>query len=347
LLGIEESSDSPKRAVSVKPVRDCHELAKRLSQAAYACIEPPLSELQVAGVPVGDQSGAGVVVFRVRQSHNAPHRLIKDRHCYYRRGESTVALSMREIQDLTLNATRWLQRVEERLSGFREEFHSKANVHNVSITQRWVSYRVTSVPLTPLRLRPDDVRAKLLNRRAQFEVRYGRGQPREIFVAAMDFNNKPVLRGTMIYNQTGPVSFEHSAYLDGAQTLTSVAVYEMNILARDVRNEGAQGISLNHILGAVASVLCISQEFAALSSMPAAEFAVELEITSTVGATYLNPMAGTFPAWRFDKECLLLPQYSYIPEFGLSEILNLIQGDLLNCAGQPHGDILQSVRVIS
>ena len=339
LLGIEESSDSPKRAVSVRPIRDCHELARRLSQAAFACIEPTLSELQIVGVPVG-QGGNGVALFRVRQSHSAPHRLIKDRHCYYRRGESTVALNMREIQDLTLNISRGLQHVEERLAGFREEFHSKANLRVTSTSKGWVSSRVTSVPLTPLRLTKEQVRATLLDRHAQFDAHYRSGQRRELFVMAMGFNNKPVLRGTQIYTHTPPVTFEHSAYMDGSQSLTCVSVH-------DIADDVARGVSLNQQLGAIASALSISEAFAAHSSMPAAEFAVEVEITSTAGAPHLYVMAGPTPSWTLDRERLLLPKYSYVPESGLSELLNLIQGDLFNCAGQSYDDHLQSVRVIT
>jgi Putative DNA-binding domain len=339
LLGIEESSDSSKRAVSVKPIRDCHELATRLSQAAFACIEPTLSELQIVGVPVG-HGGNGVILFRVRQSHSAPHRLIKNRHCYYRRAESTVTLNMREIQDLTLNTSRGLQHVEERLTRFREEFYSKANLRVASTSNGWVGSRVTAVPLTPLRLGKEQVRAALLARHAQFDAHYRSGRRRELFVKAMGFNNKPVLRGTQIYNHTPPMSFEHSAFIDGSQSLTTVFVH-------DIADDVARGLSLNEQLGAIASVLCISEAFAAHSSMPAAEFAVEVEIASTAGAPHLYVMAGTTPSWTLDRERLLLPQYSYIPESGLSEVLNLIQGDLFNCAGQSYDDHLQSIRVIT
>jgi hypothetical protein len=53
ILGIEESADNQKRAVALRPIRDCHELAERLSRAAYSCIEPALNDLQIVGVPVG------------------------------------------------------------------------------------------------------------------------------------------------------------------------------------------------------------------------------------------------------------------------------------------------------
>lgn len=339
LVGIEESSDSPKRAVGLNPVPDCHELAKRLTQAAYECIDPPLSDLQVIGIPVG-QGGQGVVVFRVRQSRSAPHRAKSDRHCYYRRGENTVALTMREIQDLTLNANRGLERVEERLAGFRKEFHARANLQAGSTSKAWVSYRVSSVPLIAFRLTPNDVRGTLIHRRAQFEVQYQRAERREIFVMPLGFNNRPVLRGTMIYNHTAGLRFEHSAYLDGSQSFISVSNLDLYI-------NQERGVSLSQLLGAVASVLGISDQFAALSSMPAAEFAVEVEIISTAGAPNLYILAGTTHGWTLDREQLLLPQYSHVPELGPRELLSLVQADLFNSAGETFDDSIQSISPLS
>ena len=335
ILGIEESSSSPKRAVALKPVRDCHELAKRLSQAAYDCVEPPLNDLQIVGVPT-EQGRDGIVVFRVRGSRSAPHRLRQNRHCYFRRGENTVPLTMREIQDLTLNTSRGLRQIDERLAGFREDFEAKANIRVASTDKGWVGLRVTSVPLIPMRLQKNHAHDVLLARKATFDVLYRSGERREIFVQPMGFNNRPVLRGTLIYSHSGPLRFEHAAYIDGSQSLTSITLH-------DIANEAARGIGLNTLLGAVASVLHVSQAFAAHSSMPAAEFAVEVQITSTAGAPNLYLMAGTDLAWRLDQERFILPRYSYIPEAGPSEVLNLIQGDIINSAGERYRDTINSI----
>jgi len=335
ILGIEESAANPKRAVALRPIRDCHELAERLSRAAYSCIERALNDLQIVGVPLG-QGSSGAVVFRVRESRSAPHRLMQDRHCYFRRGESTVRMTMREIQDLTLHTSRGLQQIDERLTAFRDDFHAKANLRVASTTQGWVGLRVTSVPLSPLRLQKSDARDVLLARRAAFNVRYRSGKTRKIFVQAMGFNNRSVLRGTQLYNHSPPLRFEHAAYIDGSQSLTSIALH-------GISDDAGRGVSLNTLLGAVACVLNVAQTFAARSSMPAAEFAVEVQITSTTGAPNLYVMAGTEPALRLSTENLLLPRYSYIPEAGLSEVLNLIQGDLINSTGESYEDIITSV----
>jgi len=69
-VGIEESSDQPKRAVAPCLVPGCQELADRVRQAAFSCIEPPLDDLQVRGIPM-DPDGKGIVLFRVGESRNS------------------------------------------------------------------------------------------------------------------------------------------------------------------------------------------------------------------------------------------------------------------------------------
>ena len=338
ILGVKESSENPKRAVSPTPVPRCHDLATRLTQAAYSCIEPTLNDLQIVGISVGT-GDSGVVLFRIRQSSNAPHRLIKNRHCYYRRGENTVSLTMREIQDLTLSTVRGMQRIQDRLAAFRSDFHTKANTNVTSTHKGWVSYRITSVPVTPLRIQPRAIQSTLLTRKSQFDVYYQRSERREIFVSPIGLNNRPVLRGTMIYKHESPVSFEHSAFLDGSQSLTNVTMH-------DFQDQSTRGVRLSHILGAAASVLSTAKSIADLGSMPAAEFAVEMEITSTAGAPNLYTVMGTTPSWQFDREQFLLPQYSHISEDGLCDLLSLIQRDLYNSAGQPYDDVIESVKSV-
>lgn len=140
----------------------------------------------------------------------------------------------------------------------------------------------------------------------------------------------------MIYKQAPPLVFEHSAYRDGSQTLIQVTRHDM-------QDQAGRGISLNHILGAAMSVLHLSEEFAALNAMPAAEFAVEVEITSTTGAPYLYTTVGQTPAWVLDRQQLVLPRYAHVAESGAVDVLNACEGDLFNSAGEVHNDIIQSV----
>lgn len=140
-LGIAETTDKPPRAHAVNPLPRVGELARRFEDQARSCIDPPLSRLQILPIET-DGQGGGVVVFRAPPSRAAPHRLTTTRESYVRRGPSTVKMTMREIQDMTLNLARGLAGVDATFKERRGAFHDWGR------SQREViAYRVTALPL--------------------------------------------------------------------------------------------------------------------------------------------------------------------------------------------------------
>jgi len=120
ILGIEESDEKPPVAKAIRPIRGCVDLAERLRRSANSSIDPPIPGLNSRGIAtLGD--GSGIVVFRVPQSRSAPHRS-SDRHCYVRRGDESVPISMREIQDLTIHLSRRIDELNARFERLRTEF---------------------------------------------------------------------------------------------------------------------------------------------------------------------------------------------------------------------------------
>ena len=101
-LGINETADHPKRAHSPNPLPRVHDLARRLRQSVYGIIDPPLPVLEAAGVELA--SGSGVVLLRVPPSRRRPHRHQVSKEVFIRRNDETVRISMREIQELTMQA---------------------------------------------------------------------------------------------------------------------------------------------------------------------------------------------------------------------------------------------------
>ncbi len=114
LLGIDESSTTPAVASAIVPIPRCADLAERFKHVFRDCVEPQLSSLEVFAVPTNGE--AGVVLFRVGRSHDAPHRVTKTLACPIRRADRCERMTMREIQDMTLSVSRGLSRLEHRLS---------------------------------------------------------------------------------------------------------------------------------------------------------------------------------------------------------------------------------------
>lgn len=125
LIGIDESEDNPAFASAITPVPRCAHLAESLKLVFRDRVEPQLTRIDIAGIPT-EEDGSGVVIIRVGKSRLAPHRVTRTRVCPIRRADRSEEMTMREIQDMTLNVSRGLQWVKEKLadrsSRFTKEF---------------------------------------------------------------------------------------------------------------------------------------------------------------------------------------------------------------------------------
>ena len=124
-LGIKEcdTDKNPAVADEISPVPRCEELAERLKLVFRDRVEPQLPRLEIFGVPTQDKSG--VVIIRAGRSRLAPHRVTKILVCPVRRSDRCEKMTMREIQDMTLNIARGLERLDERLSVRRNRFQQE------------------------------------------------------------------------------------------------------------------------------------------------------------------------------------------------------------------------------
>lgn len=122
LLGIKESKTKPPVAADILPIPRCTDLAERLKSVFFNRVEPQLPRLEVFAVPTEDASG--VIILRVGRSRLAPHgvKIQKTFVCPVRRADHCKEMTMREIQDMTLNVSRGLERLERRLSARAELF---------------------------------------------------------------------------------------------------------------------------------------------------------------------------------------------------------------------------------
>ena len=124
LLGIRESNSKPSVAAEVSPIPRCAEKAEDLKQVFRDRVEPQLPQIEIFAVPMDGEDG--VIVIRAGRSRLAPHRVTRTLVCPIRRADRCETMTMREIQDMTLDVARGLERLEKRLSersvGFQQEF---------------------------------------------------------------------------------------------------------------------------------------------------------------------------------------------------------------------------------
>lgn len=120
VLGVQESRTRPPVAVEISPIPRCADLAERLKLVFRDRVEPQLPQIEVFAVPVNGEEG--VVLCRVGKSRGAPHRVTRTLLCPVRRSDRCESMTMREIQDLTLNLSRGLEWLDKRLSGRSQRF---------------------------------------------------------------------------------------------------------------------------------------------------------------------------------------------------------------------------------
>jgi hypothetical protein len=207
LLGIAETKDRPPRAASIAPVPRVHELASRLEQAAQACIEPPLGGLHVRGIATAAEND-GVILFRTGASPFGPHRVRGDGHAYIRRGPHTVQMTMREIQDLTLD----LARGADRLNNVFAQRAADFTVWFARTLSEAGGLRITASPIAPL---PQSIRVVDQPGGTVFVPAFrgvmrvgGREHEHVCVLPIQDHHVRPILRGHRRYSDSEGFAFQ-------------------------------------------------------------------------------------------------------------------------------------------
>ena len=144
LLGIAESEAKPPVAQQIHALPDCADLAERWHLVFRDCVEPPLLQLQIYPVPTtGDE---GVVVFQVGRSAMAPHRVTLTRDCPIRRADRCEPMTMREIQDMSVNTARGLERLERQLESRSQRFRDR-EIPSLENPGECIGVRLTAAPV--------------------------------------------------------------------------------------------------------------------------------------------------------------------------------------------------------
>ena len=143
VLGVAESVSNPPVADRITPIPSCANLAERLKLVFRDGVEPQIPALEAFAVPTANDRG--VVIIRVGKSRMAPHRVKQTRECTIRRYDRCERMSMREIQDLTLNLAKGTARIERRLDErahvFSHEFQRLVDPNSA------FGFRVTGMPI--------------------------------------------------------------------------------------------------------------------------------------------------------------------------------------------------------
>lgn len=313
VLGIEEEEGATPAARAIKPVPRCADLAQRLSHMAQH-IDPPVPLLLVHGIAMDGE--AGVIVFRVPASRSAPHRA-PDRECYVRRGTSSVPVSMREIQDMSIAIGRrgeWVAVRQEQTHTQFKDWMTKPLSH----VPNAVGIRVSAIPAgAPLQLGRLYGQVEDFKSLARFQVNHGAGLF-EVGMARNPQNSRSILRGVRyVYSdENNPTFLELNA--DGC----------VNVCMQFSINEGREPrVYMAWLLPCILNTLRGVQFLRAKAQTPEAEYLVDMEIDSRPrSAIMLHSWGGGFGDGVGAIEAgLRIPSVS----FGSFAEVNQVAGNLL------------------
>lgn len=346
LLGIRESNTRPPVAIGIEPIPQCAALAERLTLVFRDRVEPPLPSIEIFAVPTrGDD---GVVIIRAARSRLGPHRITKTRVCPVRRADRCEEMSMRDIQDMTLNMSKGLQRLELALRKRSQRFPDEFD--RLSVSEDAFGIRLTAMPVG------DDIRVPKVFQNGDISRELSRppvtvsrcdeaGDQRQLegLQQVFGFNPlawRPLLRGARAEDpQRSTGSPLHSfCYME----LHASGLIEVGILS--VRMFGpALGFEAKPIpIPAESPVVDFSHlaiwadQLRNASSSPASEYAIDIEIRVTgddVGVAHSQ----YYRLGALKKGDLRFPTYSFGDIEGLPGLAALFEADFWNSLGRDIG----------
>ena len=320
VIGIQESEDHPKRAAGLSPLPNCAELAERLRLQARDCIEPQMPLVTCRGVPLDDE-GNGVVLVRVERSYLAPHRLIPTKECYFRRADRTERMTMREIQDLTLQTDRGSDRLEAVFARHRHEFIEWVGT---SPGEERAGFRVTIAPVWPLRIERIDRDSDAFPRMRDFDLSIGR-HILELQIPGSFAYERPIVRGRYRDNP-------HDHFL-AAQFMRTDGTGEIRVNARIDK----RWLYPDWVIGGVANAIRMAAAFRTAAGPPTAEYALEWALFSSTDSVSLGPLwrpTSPDPDLMTIAAGTLLPQLSVGARAEWDNLLQQTTEDLLAAAGE-------------
>ena len=361
LLGIEESDTQPPVAAKISPIPRCAELAERLKLVFRDRVEPQLPRIEIFAVqtegdPVqtkGDKEG--VVLIRVGKSRLAPHRVTKTRVCPVRRADRCEEMTMREIQDMTLNVSRGLERLERRLSERAKRFHQEFK--RLDTPENAYGVRLTAAPIG------DEIRIDRVSRQGKIaeefhepwrKVLYQQGECEH----TIDDSNiapptywRPMLRAVRaeLFPNPDDRLHSHNSYLE----IHCDGLVELGFVCRHlISNVKDWLFSPDWLFSFFANLIVQVNYIRGQALSPTAEYALDVEIRTTgspvlvLGERASQPGSGApriyadlHPPERFALGTLLpgsikFPQYSLGDPDEVLKLLTLFRKDFLNSLGK-------------
>lgn len=355
VLGIEEDRNAtPPVAKAICAIPKCEELAERFRIIFRDRVEPKLPpSCDIFAVATG-QTDDGVVVFRIPGgSRLAPHRIKGTWICPVRRWDRSEEMSMREIQDMTLNVTRGLERLDkklrERAARFEHEFKRLTSPDDA------YGIRITAVPVG------DDIRLPAICR-PHFKLVEGLNTPSVTVTRQLPDQDPMVVHGLGNFHHVGHTGWDpqlraarsrprHDDLPDvtyhGYLELHCDGLVEFGWLSvmEGVNNDVLYS---DHAVRELGNVICWADTLRRYADVGSAEYAAQAAVHVTGEKVLVLPgpserwgtslVLRSHSAGKLSRGETRLPRYSLDDVRDASALLSRFEHDLCNAGGMAFAD---------
>ena len=342
VLGIRESEDEdkPRVAEEITAIPRCAELAERLNHVFRDRVEPQIPRIEIFAVQT-EADGGGVVIIRTNRSRMAPHRVTEMLKCPIRRSDRCEEMTMREIQDLTLNLSRGLERLERRLEERSERFQQEFKC--LSDPENAFGIRMSAMPVT------DEIRIDRVFHQNSVLKRFnepwrtvvdGQGNPLEDGFAIVPIFWRPMVRAARAdsHSETSDANHDHKIYMeihcDGLVEIGYASVPWFSNPNEMKRIYLALSLPIDMLANLIVQSNCMRNQ-AGSSSV---EYAIEIGVYASRPVILMARTYATTPLGSVDAGSKIFPKYSFgSPDEALS-LLSLFRRDFRNLLGHDLGD---------
>lgn len=333
VLGIKESGSNPPVAEDMTHIPRCADLAEQLKHVFRDCVEPELPRVEIRAVPTDDDQG--IIVLRTGRSRLAPHRVIPYLTCPIRRSNRCEKMTMREIQDMTLNVARGLERID-RLFAEREALFGN-EIQCLSKPIDGFGMRITAMPVV------DEIHFDRVfgNHNIVEELRpewkqvvlevAGRSRP-VAALSELQSNNqwRPKLRAARS-ERSFSIDQDfvyHEIHRDGLLEFGYASCFECNL-----RGSALRAFSTDHLVYLFRNLLDWVDKIRIQANAPSVEYAVEFQIqvqANGITALYGKDDRGVVPLCEGTRK---FPRYSIGSSNEIPALVSMFYRDLRHFLG--------------
>jgi hypothetical protein len=261
---------------------------------------------------------------------------MQTRECYIRRADRTEKMTMREIQDLTLQRDRGIAALDAKFAARRDRWMSTLGEHVRRVKAgRAVGVRLTLLPTTvDVWIESVFRNSNLTPVRGNYEVKVGEAT-RRLQVPGWGWSDRPIFRGVRFW------SGEEENFLltwdIGTDGLVEASLFYSG--AHVPPTEGGK-IFREWLLGLVIDGLVTVERVRGVAGAPDVEYGMEFELQGLGVNPVLAPWEGNvFPtaARQFEPMPLVLPRMSVRRSDTFAAIVRSVLRDLLNASGMDLG----------